>query len=284
MTEIILPVHNGLSLLRDGLDAVLAHTSRRASRLSIVDDASDPVTAAWLRERAAAEPQWITLRRQDENLGFLATCNQAMAQGDSAYVVLLNSDVLVSPGWLERLLACAEGDLRLAAVNPLSNRADNIDLPMAPGASYLAVSYTHLDVYKRQILNAEKMEWHYAFNNLDVGMAALKDYEQLFTDLGKLRTEIHHLNVKATEHEKKINQLELNAELNNTNNDSLIKKYVSDVNTMIRLFESLHHDTQLAFDSMTWKLGYLIAEAGRKIGVLQRSPMVQDHILSLIHI
>lgn len=67
------------------------------------------------------------------------------------------------------------------------------------------------------------MEWHYAFNNLDVGMAALKDYEQLFTDLGKLRTEIHHLNVKATEHEKKINQLELNAELNNTNNDSLIK-------------------------------------------------------------
>ena len=140
MTEIILPVHNGLSLLRDGLDAVLAYTSRRASRLSIVDDASDPVTAAWLRERAAAEPRWITLRRQDENLGFLATCNQAMARGDSAYVVLLNSDVLVSPGWLERLLACAEGDPRIAAVNPLSNRADNIDLPMAPGASYLAMN------------------------------------------------------------------------------------------------------------------------------------------------
>ena len=139
-TEIILPVHNGLSLLRDGLDAVLAYTPRRDCRLLVVDDASDPITAAWLRERANAESDWITLQRQDENLGFLASCNLAMEQGDSDYVLLLNSDVLVAPGWLERLLACAESDPRIAAVNPLSNRADNIDLPMAPGASYLAMN------------------------------------------------------------------------------------------------------------------------------------------------
>jgi GT2 family glycosyltransferase/glycosyltransferase involved in cell wall biosynthesis len=144
-TEIILPVHNGLSLLRDGLDAVLAYTPRGASLLRVVDDASDPVTAAWLREQAAAHADWITLQRQDENLGFLATCNQAMASSGSAqqpsdYLLLLNSDVLVAPGWLERLLACAESDPRIAAVNPLSNRADNIDLPMAPGASYLAMN------------------------------------------------------------------------------------------------------------------------------------------------
>ncbi|MGB2680030.1 MAG: glycosyltransferase family 2 protein, partial [Candidatus Competibacter sp.] len=140
MTDIILPVHNGLSLLRDGLDAVMAYTPRRDCRLLIVDDASDPVVAAWLRERAAERPDWVTLQRQDENLGFLETCNRAMARGDSQYLVLLNSDVLVAPNWLERLLACAESDPRIAAVNPLSNRADNIDLPMAPGASYLAMN------------------------------------------------------------------------------------------------------------------------------------------------
>ncbi|MBL8251106.1 MAG: glycosyltransferase family 2 protein, partial [Candidatus Competibacter sp.] len=140
MTDIILPVHNGLSLLRDGLDAAMAHTPRRDCRLLIADDASDPVVAAYLRDRAAAAPDWIALRRQDENLGFLESCNRAMAQGDSKYLVLLNSDVLVGPNWLERMLACAESDPRIAAVNPLSNRADNIDLPMAPGASYLAMN------------------------------------------------------------------------------------------------------------------------------------------------
>lgn len=139
-TEIILPVHNGLSLLRDGLDAVLAYTRRHDSRLIIVDDASDTATAAWLCECATTQSDWITLRRHNENLGFLATCNQVMAQGDSEYILLLNSDVLVSPDWLERLLACIQSDPRIATVNPLSNRADNIDLPMAPGVSYLAMN------------------------------------------------------------------------------------------------------------------------------------------------
>lgn len=144
-TEIILPVHNGLSHLRDGLDAVLAHTPRHDTRLVVVDDASDDATAAWLREQATLHVDWMTLRRQDANLGFLETCNRAMdfplgSNEYSNYVLLLNSDVLVSPGWLERLLSCAESDPGIVAVNPLSNRADNIDLPMTPGVSYLAMN------------------------------------------------------------------------------------------------------------------------------------------------
>jgi len=146
LTDIILPVHNGLSYLRDCLGAVLAYTPRCDTRLLIVDDASDPATAAWLRQQAALHSDWMRLQRHDENLGFLAACNQAMSLSQTSsddsfhYALLLNSDALVSPGWLERLLACAEADRRIAAVNPLSNRADNIDLPMAPGASYLAMN------------------------------------------------------------------------------------------------------------------------------------------------
>ena len=147
--QIILPVHNGLSHVRDCLDALLAYTPRCDNQLLIVDDASDAVTAAWLCDwarssvvmREAARPlHWITLQRHNENVGFLVSCNWAMEQGDSDYVLLLNSDALVAPGWLARLLACAESDPRIAAVNPLSNRADNIDLPMMPGASYLAMN------------------------------------------------------------------------------------------------------------------------------------------------
>lgn len=153
--DIILPVHNGLSHVRDCLDAVLAYTPRGNSRMHVVDDASDSTTAAWLREWAKADPGWIRLQRHDKNIGFLMSCNQAMAsclltregrdkvveQQPSDYLLLLNSDVLVAPDWLKRLLACAESDPRIAAVNPLSNRADNIDLAMAPGASYLAMNH-----------------------------------------------------------------------------------------------------------------------------------------------
>ena len=147
--QIILPVHNSLSHVRDCLDALLAYTPCCDNQLLIVDDASDAVTAAWLGDwarysvvmRGTVRPlHWITLQRYNENVGFLASCNWAMEQDDSDYILLLNSDALVAPGWLERLLACAESDPRIAAVNPLSNRADNIDLAMAPGASYLAMN------------------------------------------------------------------------------------------------------------------------------------------------
>lgn len=141
--EIILPVHNGLSYVRDAVAALCAYTSRQLSQVRIVDDASDARTAAWLRAQAAEYGDWLHVERQDYNLGFLATCNRALTAPlppTTEYVLLLNSDVLVAPNWLERLLACAESDPRIASVNPLTNCAANIDLPMSPGTSYLAMN------------------------------------------------------------------------------------------------------------------------------------------------
>jgi GT2 family glycosyltransferase/glycosyltransferase involved in cell wall biosynthesis len=137
---IILPVHNGLACLRDGFESLQVFTPRQDTQLLIVDDASDTVTTSWLQEQAKNEPEWISLHRNSKNIGFLASCNWAMNHSDSEYLLLLNSDVLLSPNWLERMLVCIGSDSRIAAVNPLCNRADNIDLPMAPGCSYLAMN------------------------------------------------------------------------------------------------------------------------------------------------
>ena len=54
-------------------------------------------------------------------------------------MVLVNSDVVVTPGWLDRLVACAESDLRIAAVNPFTNHAAQINLPLAPGANFFGM-------------------------------------------------------------------------------------------------------------------------------------------------
>ena len=119
-----------------------------------------------------------------------------------------------------------------------------------------------------KILRDSELKSNYEFDNSDLRILLLKDYEQIFSNLGILRTEIHQLNIKLNQLNIKLNQLE--------------KKYLSDINTMVRFFEGLHHDTQLIFDSLTWKFGYLFAEVGRKIGLLQRVPMVQEHVKKLI--
>lgn len=64
--------------------------------------------------------------------------------------------------------------------------------------------------------------------------------------------------------------------------EALLKKNVSALKSLQRLFETLHHDVQLALTSWTWRAGFAIAESGRKLGLLQRTPMVQEHIAQVI--
>jgi O-antigen biosynthesis protein len=133
--DLVLPVFNGLTYVKDCLASILAGTQDHPYHLYIVDDASDGYTAAFL-EQQAAEHAHISVVRLSQNQGFVRTCNLGIAQGTAPYVVLVNSDVIVTPGWLSRLVRCAESDPRIAAVNPLTNRATYLDIPLAPGANF----------------------------------------------------------------------------------------------------------------------------------------------------
>ncbi|QQS54592.1 MAG: glycosyltransferase [Candidatus Competibacteraceae bacterium] len=137
--DLIVPVYNGLSYVQECLYSILDYTESGAYRLIIVDDASDSRTQEYLRRIAADHPQQITLHRNPENLGFVKSCNLGIALGNAPFVVLVNSDVIVTPGWLERLVACAERDPSIAAVNPFTNHASQINLPLAPGANFFGM-------------------------------------------------------------------------------------------------------------------------------------------------
>lgn len=133
--DIILPVFNSLSHVREAVTSVLECTAGVVYKLLLVDDASDRRTAAYLETIAADFPQ-ARLLRQAENRGFVQACLRGYSASQAPFICLLNSDVVVTPGWLERLLACAHSDPRIAAVNPLTNHAANLAVPMAPGANY----------------------------------------------------------------------------------------------------------------------------------------------------
>lgn len=53
-----------------------------------------------------------------ENHGFCGGYNKAIAQLDSEYVVILNSDIEVTPNWIAPILALFEKDDKIAAVQP----------------------------------------------------------------------------------------------------------------------------------------------------------------------
>jgi len=139
LCDIIVPVYNSLTYARDCLDSVLRFSSAKSYQLYIIDDGSDAYTKDFL-EDYTWQHDHISLHRNDSNIGFVKSCNLGLQLGRAPFVIFLNSDVVVTPGWLERLIKCAESDDSIAFVNPLTNRAAEIDVPMAPGANFFGMN------------------------------------------------------------------------------------------------------------------------------------------------
>ena len=109
---IVILNYNGEHFLRQFLPGVLAHAA--GARVVVADNASNDDSVPWLRQQF---PQ-VELLVFEENLGFCEGYNHALAQLDSPFFVLLNSDVAVQPGWLPPLRQLLADHPRAAAVQP----------------------------------------------------------------------------------------------------------------------------------------------------------------------
>jgi len=133
--DIILPVYGNLQIVEPCLVALLSRTSWPFN-LIIIDDASDKKTNEWLQSIVELNPT-ITLLTNNKNRGFAASINRGIKYGDSPYICLLNSDVIVTESWLVKMLLALEADPRNKIVNPVTNNTAEIALSMQEGASYL---------------------------------------------------------------------------------------------------------------------------------------------------
>lgn len=127
--EVIVPVFNAAAVLADCL-ASLGRTLGAEDRVLLIDDAStDPAVAGLLSAFAGQAPCAVRVERNPRNLGFVGTVNRGMALSGRD-VVLLNSDTVVTAGWLERLRRAAASDARVATVTPFSNHAEICSIPL----------------------------------------------------------------------------------------------------------------------------------------------------------
>ena len=128
--DIVVPVYNAAGDLARCVDSVLEH-STGDWRLLLIDDASPDlaIRAYFSGLRARRLPQ-VELSANPTNLGFTQTANRGIAQARAgADVVLLNSDTVVSRGWLDKLSRCAASDPRIGTITPFSNNAEICSLP-----------------------------------------------------------------------------------------------------------------------------------------------------------
>lgn len=103
---------NGEAMLRRFLPNVITNTQRTDVEIVVADNGSTDGSLAYLR----TEP--VRVIELGENFGFAEGYNRAIAQVDSDYVVLLNSDVEVTPCWLDTLLEYARTHEEVVALQP----------------------------------------------------------------------------------------------------------------------------------------------------------------------
>ncbi len=128
--DVVVPVYNAAADLARCVQSVLDHSSGDW-RLLLIDDASpDPSIGAYFSALRARPLQEVTLLANPTNLGFTLTANRGIAEArDDADVVLLNSDTVVTRGWLDKLSRCAASDPRIGTITPFSNNAEICSLP-----------------------------------------------------------------------------------------------------------------------------------------------------------
>ena len=102
--SVIIPCFNGVELTRTCLATLLDTLPRNfRGEVLIVDDRSKDGTSKLARSMARADTR-VRVIRNRKNLGFLGSCNRGAAEASGDYLVFLNNDTVLLPGWLPPLL------------------------------------------------------------------------------------------------------------------------------------------------------------------------------------
>lgn len=99
VASIIVPVFNKLEYTLGCLAALAASGNCLPYEIIVVDDASTDGTSSVVPAIAG-----VTYVRNDENLGFIGSCNRGAALARGRYLVFLNNDTAVQSDWLDALV------------------------------------------------------------------------------------------------------------------------------------------------------------------------------------
>jgi GT2 family glycosyltransferase len=111
--SVVIINYNGKKYLEKFLPSILAGTYADME-LILADNASTDDSLVFLRKQYPSV-RIIELKR---NHGYAGGYNEALKEVKSEYFVLLNSDVEVTPGWLESMVALMDGDKTIGACQP----------------------------------------------------------------------------------------------------------------------------------------------------------------------
>ena len=126
--DIVIPIYNAYDDLTNCIDSVKRHTDLKKDRLILINDQStDERIRPYLQ---SLESENIIFVDNETNRGFSNNVNFGMQYSDDRDVLLLNSDTIVTKGWLDKIYRCAYSSSEIGTVTPMSNSATLCSYPV----------------------------------------------------------------------------------------------------------------------------------------------------------
>jgi GT2 family glycosyltransferase len=113
-TAIVILNWNGLGFLQKFLGTVVQHSGEPDTAIYVADNGSNDGSLDWVAQNFSQ----VNLIRLDKNHGFAGGYNLAINQIEAQYFVLLNSDIEVTPSWLNPLINFMDKNPDTASCQP----------------------------------------------------------------------------------------------------------------------------------------------------------------------
>ena len=126
--SLIIPVYNALNDFSHCIRSVLKNFDFSKGDVLIADDCSNFKTAKYI-DKIIKQYPFIKMIRNEQNLGYLKTCNQAVKKVNGDIVVLLNSDTEIDKYFSEKVIACFDSDKKIVAASPISSNSSDYWIP-----------------------------------------------------------------------------------------------------------------------------------------------------------
>lgn len=103
LVDIVFPMHNQIEMSKKCLESLRMNAGTDDYRMIFIDNGSTDGTEEWLRAEDPREPDNL-YHRFETNQYVTAAWNKGLELSSAPYVVIVNNDLLFSPGWILRLV------------------------------------------------------------------------------------------------------------------------------------------------------------------------------------
>ncbi len=135
--SVVVVTFNNLDLTRQCLTSIDTYSGYPRLEIIVVDNNSTDGTREFLMQWQQEAPANRKIILNKRNRGFAAANNQGMALADGEYIVLLNNDTHVTPGWIRTLVNHLRRNPQIGIIGPVTNNIGN--------EAKIEISYTTME-------------------------------------------------------------------------------------------------------------------------------------------